>query len=160
MKLPTSNVGRIALAIFPSSSSTLYAAIQDGPNATFGNLLRVWKSTDGGVNWSQLTIPDFCTPQCWYDLVVAVDPANASIVFAGGSAQNGTLYESPDGGATWSQVDNENGTSGVMLHVDHHAVAFASDGSKVYVGNDGGVWSSTNVSNPKANWTNLNAHSP
>lgn len=146
--LPTTNVGRIALALAPSSTTTLYAAIQN--TSPFGSLLGVWKSTDSGADWTQLTVTDFCTPQCWYDIVVAVDPANASYVYAGGSANNGTLFRSPDGGTTWAEVDTG-------LHVDHHAVAFASDGSKVYVGNDGGVWSSTDVTNTTVNWTNLNS---
>src|SRR5215469_7474769 len=81
--LPLSSTGRIALAIAASSTKTLYAALA----TPGGDLLGVFKTTDGGGHWTQLTnTPDFCAyPQCWYDLAIAVDPINPSIVFAGGS---------------------------------------------------------------------------
>ncbi len=152
-KLPTTNVGRIALTLAPSSTSTLFAGIA---NYNDGSLLGLYKSTDGGVNWSQInSIPDYCTNQCWYDNVLAVDPANASVVFAGGSAQNGTLFRTVDGGTNWAEISS--GANGVNLHVDQHALAFASTGARLYVGNDGGAWSTTDVTNTTVNWTNLNA---
>jgi hypothetical protein len=155
-KLPTTNVGRIALAIAPSSTSTLFAGIQDTSSSTFGSLLGMFESTDSGTNWSEnTTIPDYCTPQCWYDNVIAVDPASANAVFAGGSDQNGTLFRSPDGGTTWTEIST--GANGVVLHVDHHALAFAAGGTELYVGNDGGVWSTSGVTNTSVDWTNLNA---
>lgn len=156
-KLPTTNVGRIALAITPTSTSTLYAGIA---NNTDGSLLGLYKSTDSGKNWSQLSsAPDYCSPQCWYDNVITVDPANASYVFAGGINQgvDEILIRSLDGGSTWASIDV--GANGVALHTDMHALAFASDGSVLYNGNDGGAWSSTNFTTATAtdvNWTDLN----
>jgi len=64
------NVGRIALAIAPSSPSTLYAGVQD---AYSGSLLGFFKTIDGGANWVKLAnTPDYCTPQCWYDQAIGV----------------------------------------------------------------------------------------
>ncbi|HLE36292.1 MAG TPA: hypothetical protein VI699_04025, partial [Candidatus Acidoferrales bacterium] len=160
-KLPTTNVGRIEIAIAPTSTSTLFASIQNsGSGSSFGALLGFFKSTDAGINWTQLTgAPDFCTPQCWYDHVIKVHPNNSSVVYAGGSAVSNFFMRSTDGGQTWSSAIR--GANNNQLHVDQHAIAFgpgSGTATKIYVGNDGGAWSS-DVSNSTAalNWTNLNA---
>src|SRR2546426_3675280 len=156
-------VGRIEIAIAPSSPSTLYASIQDPRNATFGALLGFFKTIDGGVNWTALTAPDYCNAQCWYDNAVRVKPDDGQTVFAGGSAvgfaAGGYLIRSTNGGLSWSGVAV--GSGGVRLHVDHHALAFSKPGSgtlTLYAGNDGGVWSTTDIlGTPGAmNWSNLN----
>jgi len=156
-KLPTTDVGRIALAIAPSSPLTLYAGIQNS-GTNFGDLLGLFKSVDGGVNWTQVTTnPDYCTPQCWYDNVIRVAPTNASAVYLGGSAGPGnltSLFRSLDGGTTWTNITS--GANGVILHVDHHALAFSGDSTKFFAGNDGGVWSTTDMTGASVNWTNLN----
>ena len=63
------------------------------------------------------------------------------------------LWRSTDGGSNWSDITSD-GTN--ELHVDMHAIAFAADSSKMYVGNDGGVWSTANLTGT-VTWTNLNA---
>src|SRR6266481_7899913 len=90
---PSLSLGRIALAILPSASSTgsnatVYAAIADS-TTTSSNLLGVIKTTNGGTTWTQLSsTPSFCNSQCFFDLVIAVDPADTTgnTVFAGGAA--------------------------------------------------------------------------
>jgi len=54
---PATNIGRIALAIAPSSPSTLYAAVQDDFDqvGSDGSLLGIYKTTDGALSWNQLT---------------------------------------------------------------------------------------------------------
>jgi photosystem II stability/assembly factor-like uncharacterized protein len=140
-KLPTSNVGRIALAVAPSSTNILYAAIQN--TNPFGSFLGLFKSTDSGANWTQLTnAPNFCGTQCWYDFVIRVSPADPGTIFAGGVPR---LLRSSDGGITW--VDASTGFSGTSLHTDHHALVFSNPAIgpvKLYDGNDGGVWRSDN----------------
>jgi uncharacterized repeat protein (TIGR01451 family) len=144
-KLPLANAGRITLVLAKSSPSTLFAALQDASSATFGASLGVYKTTDGGVHWSKTAAPsDFCA-NCWYNLVMAVSPNDANVVFGGGS---GKLYRSLDGGATWGDV-----TKG--LHPDHHALQFDSSGATLYEGNDGGVWKTTDPTG-SSSWTNLN----
>jgi hypothetical protein len=154
--------GRISLALAPSSPTTIYASIQD-PAPPPAALAGFFVTTDGGTNWTKLTnTPDFCNPQCWYDMVVRVKPDDPMTVFAGGSATgNGTvtLIRSKDGGANWENVSS--GVGGVRLHVDHHALAFSKPGTgtlKLYVGNDGGAWSTTNILAMPGSitWVNLN----
>ncbi len=75
--------------------------------------------------------------QGWYDNTVAVDPANANHVVAGGIG----VVETTDGGTTWTNVNGKTffaaGTN--LVHPDFHALAFRPD-SKVWLGNDGGMF--------------------
>lgn len=152
--LPTSNVGRVEFTISVSNPMVMYVAIQDTGEVggSFGALLGLYKSTDGGDTWTKLTAtPDFCSPQCWYDMVVAVSPVNPNLIFAGGIS----MYRSSDGGSTWE-------TEAAGLHVDQHAMAFSPDGSRLYLGNDGGVYRADNpaaaaTSGNDIVWTNLNS---
>ena len=155
--LPSTNLGRTILAIARSNPLTLYASIQD--TNTFG-LLGLFKTTDGGANWVKLAnTPNFCVPQCWYDQAVAVDPTNPNLIFVGGAgggsgASGGTVYRSTDGGLHWANVAQ--GSDGFSLHADLHALAFSSDGSVLYAGNDGGVWSASPPTATPEPWIELN----
>src|SRR5262249_13196070 len=116
---PTTKFGRIALAIAPSAPATLYSRVT--ANSPFGDLLGVWKTTDSGTNWiKQTATPDYCGTShiCWYDNVIAVDPVNASVVYAGGEG-NTNLYQTLTGGSSWTLVQNNAGPN--RLHEDSHA---------------------------------------
>lgn len=171
--------GRITIALGPSTPAStpaftpIYVAIADGTQNS-GPLLALEKSTNGGATFSNVSsVPPFCNSQCFYDMAIAVDPANASVVFAGGGAgamgatgttlgePAPTLIRSTDGGATWQDISVDSAST-LQLHVDHHTIAFSPNGAIVYVGNDGGVWSSTNAMNGAVTpssvvWTNLNS---
>lgn len=120
-------------------------------NATFyaasGNLGgRVLISTDGGVNWTQQIDNNFCTPQCFYDIAIAVDPTNVNRLYLGGAPAVVAAF-STNGGTSFTE-----GGSGV--HVDTHALAVSpSNPTVVYLGTDGGVYKSTNSG---ASYTHLN----
>ncbi len=132
--LPSSNIGRVALAIAPSSPNTLYAAIQDDFDGvgSDGALLGIYKTTDGAVTWNPLPATQAtCGSQCWYDIVLAVNPGNPQQVMFGGIA----LFASNDGGNSFF-------FAGGGIHVDQHALAFA-DASTLYAGNDGGIYRGT-----------------
>ncbi len=153
----TDEVARISLAIAPSNDQVLYAAINgDKPGSSTADTNRVFKSTDGGASWAVLPTvaphTDFGGNQGWYNNVIAVDPTNQNIVYVGGI----DFWRSADGGQTWSNLTNGYGTyTGKNIHVDQHAIAFAKgDGSFFYIGNDGGVWKTTNGS---VSFTNCNA---
>lgn len=150
--LPLANAGRIVLAMDPSHTATLYAGIA---NVSTGSLLGLFKSTNGGTNWAKLTsTPDYCNPQCSYDNTMAVDPANSNVIYAGG-AYSTTLVRSLDGGSSWSVL--QAAANFGFLHADMHALAFASDGSKLYLANDGGVYSTTQITAPNPAFTALNS---
>ena len=130
-----------ALAIAKSDTATLYVAIGSGAGA-----VAVYKTTNHAGSWSALAgAPDY-TGQAYsygsgtseqgnYDNVIAVDPANANHVVAGGIS----LVETTNGGTSWSNVNGHDFATGVNLfHPDQHALAFA--GGKVFIGQDGGIY--------------------
>ncbi len=151
--LPGSNVGRVEIAIAPSTPSTLYAMIGDSSTANGQALLGIWKSLDSGDTWNQLTsVPAAAFgKQLWYTNVLGVDPTNADVVIAGALL----LYRTLDGGNTWQALP-QTGPNGIELHVDEHALTFTPDGSKLYIGNDGGMYSATAVDGARVSWTALN----
>ncbi|MDQ3041478.1 MAG: hypothetical protein M3R11_03755, partial [Acidobacteriota bacterium] len=106
----------------------------------------VQKSVDGGATWTQTIDNNFCTPQCFYDIAVAVDPVNADRVYLGGAPAL------PFGFSTNGGTSFTNSSSG--LHVDTHAIAAApSLPSTVYFGSDGGIYKSLDSG---TTWASLN----
>ncbi len=161
---PGSAAARISLAIAASSPTTLYAGAASASSGST-SVLGVYKTTNGGGSWTQLTsAPDYCSPdpvtaQCYFDNVVAVAPNNPNIVLLGGSESAttnyaGTLYLSLDGGSTWTDITAD--STGNAIHPDMHSLTFSKDGSTMFVGNDGGLWSTTVSSTGVGTWTNLN----
>jgi hypothetical protein len=163
--------GSISFAIAPGSSpatSILYVAIADA-STNSDNLLGVFSGSGIQPNGSGSAfntifpnvsnLPDFCAPQCFYDMKLAVAPGTAGqTIFAGGSAQpfNGqvvighsSVYRSLDGGNTWGDVSADGSGNETSIHVDAHALNFAvGSGGQVlamFVGNDGGMWASQDV---------------
>jgi hypothetical protein len=163
--------GSISLAIAPGSSpptSILYAAIADAStnsNALLGVLSGTGIQPNGsGPPFTTIfpnvsNLPDFCAPQCFYDMKLAVVPGTSGqTIFAGGSAQphagkikigNSSLYRSLDGGNTWGDMSLDGSGNETSIHVDIHALHFAigSGGAvlAMFAGNDGGVWASQDV---------------
>jgi len=163
--LPSTNIGRIQLGYAPGTigtSAVVYAAIADS-SVSSTTLLGTFKTITGGASWTSFTINaggvvgNFCSQQCWYDMILRVDPANSKHVFVGGSAFNGNqtnLFRSLDGGGTWTDVTAVG--DGTFIHPDQHAMAFDSAGTVLYDGNDGGVWKSTTFTAATPTWTDLN----
>ena len=138
------NPGRAELAINRVGSvTTVYVASGMGTGT-------VYKSVDGGATFAVAVDNNFCNPQCFYDIAIAVDPNDANRVYLGGSP---TLVfgRSTNGGTSFT-----NSSSG--LHVDTQAFALApSDPNIMYFGSDGGIWRTMNVQSAGAiSWQTLN----
>jgi photosystem II stability/assembly factor-like uncharacterized protein len=149
--VPTSGIGDVHLTIGESNSQVVYAAIL----SSGGGLRGLYRSADGGNTWTQKTAtPNYCSPQCWYDIYIECDPTNPDVLYAGGVdpryATAGVL-KSTNGGDTWSEIS---AYSGGRLHPDHHVLTFGPTGI-LWEGNDGGVWKSGNNG---ASWVNCNAN--
>jgi photosystem II stability/assembly factor-like uncharacterized protein len=85
--------------------------------------------------------------QAFYDQTLQVWPGDltAQTVFFAGLG----IYRTKDGGTTWEFLAKNGGT-----HSDQHAIAFdPKDPTKMYVGNDGGVYLFNTSS---GTWTSLN----
>ncbi|HXT86832.1 MAG TPA: hypothetical protein VN745_07405 [Verrucomicrobiae bacterium] len=106
------NTGAIDLAFDPQNSKTIYAALwqtrrppwnvyppSNGPGSG------LYKSTDGGDNWTQLT--NGLPTEGLGRIGVAVAPTNPNRVYAIVDAKQGGLYRSDDAGQSWHLADNE-----------------------------------------------------
>jgi hypothetical protein len=147
-------VGRIDLAIAPSNPNVLYAQVQaitpqaGGCGNANGCQLGLWRTTDGGVTWTQQSTAAAlftCTsstpgsgdyPQNWYDQGLAVDPNNPNTLFM----DTYEVWKSTDGGVSF--LNTSCGYSGgTTIHVDQHALAYVPRSSTTLLaGNDGGVY--------------------
>ena len=156
--LPTTNVGRINLAIAQNAPGTVYAAIQDAlfdNIGTDGELQGLYLTQDGGVTWTRQTAivaggASMCGSgkQCWYDMTIAVDPTNPTIVYFGGFS----IYRSVDSGMNFTDI-------GQPIHVDQHAIAFdPASPTTIYAGSDGGIFKTTNSTATTPVWTSLNTN--
>ena len=128
-------------------------------NTSSGGVTTLYRSNDGGQTWARLYGADnFCSPQCWYDAYVAVDPDEPWIVYLGGVDRRYGVYgvaRSTDGGDSWIDIAND---GQVQLHPDHHVMAFGpspTGGTRIWEGHDGGVWTSTDDG---WSWTNMNSN--
>lgn len=130
---------RIALAAGPKDTAatagndpkTLYALFAKKG----GGLFTVARVDRDGASWTDRGVPSDAT-QSGYNLALAVDPSNRDVVLCG----EARMWRSVDGGASWIKVsDPRDGNPG--MHADQHALAFhPTSTSKVWAGNDGGVW--------------------
>ena len=170
----SATLGRIVLAIAPSSEHLLYALYHNGitnsscaapvPEAEFGVFN---ETTDTWTNLSA-NLPDQtgCSPgndpfavQGGYDLVVAVKPDDASVVFIGGT----NAYRSTDGFTTTTNTTKIGGyknTSDYFLydnhHPDIHAFAFNPANPDIMLtGSDGGIHEA-DITTPLVSWTPRN----
>jgi len=102
----------------------------------------VWKTTDGGANWTPLT--DYFSNLTVYS--VTMHPTNSSTYFAGSSS--GLIYTSTDSGSTWSLLGIAGGTSlinKILINPNDTTIMFATSQNR-------GIFRSTNSG---ASWVQI-----
>lgn len=123
----------------PNNSNTIYVGYQD-----------VWKSTNQGNSWTQLS--------SWYGNTLrslAVAPSNSDYIFA---ATTNQLYSTTDGGATWNDITGTIPTwSGNITYIS----VKDDDPNTIWVSlgefNTDGVYESTDGG---STWTNISTGLP
>ncbi|MCA1710762.1 MAG: glycosyl hydrolase [Actinobacteria bacterium] len=149
--------------------SSVLAGIYASPNGSVTgpwNLIADFRKLQ--QSGSALTGPSYIgySPgvQAWYNQFLGVDPANPLHVYVGLEE----VFETWNGGTTWTATgrywnfgqkcwsiyDSSNTCDGNVIHSDQHTIAFAN--GRVYVGNDGGLYSKTTTR--RVGWDNLNAN--
>jgi photosystem II stability/assembly factor-like uncharacterized protein len=145
--LPTTNVGRIQLAMAPSDHNILYASIA---SSSTSDLRGLYRTTDAGASWAlEASSPNYLNGQGWYDNSVCVKPTDPNTVIVGGL----DVYKSTTGGGGLAKMTNWSTTSSSdFCHADIHFLGY--NGSVLYCGSDGGVFKSTDDG---STWSDLNS---
>lgn len=126
--LPSSNMGKIGLAISPQNPDIVYAAIE--LDRRTGGL---YMSDDRGESWKKMSdaVSGGTGPHYYQELYAS--PHNFGQIIL---VSNYTLI-SDDHGANFRTINNNN------KHVDDHAIAFKeSDPDYIMIGTDGGLYES------------------
>jgi photosystem II stability/assembly factor-like uncharacterized protein len=112
------NTGAIDLAFDPANARTVYAvlwAARQGPwenGAWNGPQSGLFKSTDGGDTWQQLTggLPTYADGLGRIGIGIA--PSNPRRMYALVDAKTPALYRSDDAGSNWTRVNTEERITG------------------------------------------------
>jgi Putative metal-binding motif/Secretion system C-terminal sorting domain len=151
---------RMAVAVTAANANYVYI-LASGNSSGF---LGLYRSTDGGTTFTtRATTPNLLGwsttggdtgGQGWYDLTIESDPTNAEIIWTGGV----NVWKSINGGTNFTLNGHWYGGGGApYVHADNHHL-YAVPGSsptRILVGNDGGVFSTTNGG---TNWSDLSSN--
>lgn len=101
------NTGAADLSLDKNNPRVLYAGMWDHQRHPWkvrsgGEGSGIWKSTDGGDTWNELTEG---LPELMGKVSVDVSPANSNRVYANIEAEKGGVFRSDNGGETWQQVN-------------------------------------------------------
>jgi len=128
------DTGAVDLSMDAHNPRNLYAAMWDhGRSPWFirsgGPGGGIFKTTDSGDTWEKLEggLPEFVGK-----IGVAVSPANPERVYAIVEAEEGGLYRSDDGGASWQRLNKTRVVQGRAWYYNH-IVADTVDENTVYV---------------------------
>lgn len=137
--LPQGDIGRAAITIAPSAPDNIVAIVESKRTGLF-------LSTDGGETWKEQSADDNVCARPFYFSTLVIDPFDAKRVYR-------PAFEfsySTDGGYSWVRAQNSSG----WVHSDMHALWInPKNTSHMYVGTDGGVYTSVDKGN---NWVFLN----
>ncbi len=105
--------GAIDLTMDATNPRILYAAIWQAQRLPWsmesgGPDSGIWKTTDGGDNWTDITRnPGLPTGENIGKIGISVSPANPNKVYALIEADQNGLYRSDDGGANWEFINDD-----------------------------------------------------
>ena len=104
--------GAIALSMDPNHPATLYAAMWQAQRQPWrlvsgGAGSGLYKTTDGGAHWTNLSRNPGYPRGILGRLGVAVSPSNPRVVYSIVQAKAGGIFRSDDGGATWRRTNDD-----------------------------------------------------
>jgi len=106
------HAGAVDLVIDPHNPSVLFAAIWDVYRTPWslssgGGRTGLWKSTDGGDHWSDITRNPGLPSGIDGKIGVSVSGADSNRVYALVENRDGGLFASDDAGATWKKISED-----------------------------------------------------
>jgi photosystem II stability/assembly factor-like uncharacterized protein len=106
------NSGVIDLIIDPSNPRILYATTWDVRRTPYslssgGKGSAIWKSTDEGETWINISTNKGLPKGIWGISGVTVSPINSDIVWALIENEKGGIYKSTNAGKTWKLINSE-----------------------------------------------------
>jgi len=106
------DVGAVDLILDPSNPRTVYASTWRYRRTPYsfesgGDGCALWKSTDGGDSWKELSRNKGMPKGTLGIIGITVSPSNPQNLYAIVEAKDGGVYRSKDGGDTWAKVSGE-----------------------------------------------------
>jgi photosystem II stability/assembly factor-like uncharacterized protein len=105
--------GAVDLVMEPGNPSVFYAGTWRMIRTPFsmesgGEGSGLWKSTDGGETWTNISAKKGLPKGVWGIVGVAVAPSNPDKLYALIENANGGMFASSDGGETWTLTSSDN----------------------------------------------------
>ena len=106
------STGATELVIDPANPNVLYAALWQAGRTPWtlvsgGAGSGIFKSTDAGEHWTEITRAPGMPQGIIGNVGLAVSRANPNLVWAIVEADSGGVFRSDDGGATWTRTNDE-----------------------------------------------------
>ncbi|MGH7581797.1 MAG: WD40/YVTN/BNR-like repeat-containing protein [Gemmatimonadales bacterium] len=136
------STGVADLVMDPSDPNTLYAGFWQAGRTPWllvsgGAGSGLWKTTDGGDHWTDITRSPGLPSGIWGNIGLAISPANPNRIWALIEADSGGVYRSDDGGATWHFLNGERNLRQRAWYFTK-LTADPKDTNTIYAGNVGG----------------------
>ena len=148
---------RTEVVVAPSNPNRVYVAVSNSATSGMFGLWTTVNAWTASPAWTPISLAatdngtgnfgpcafdkafNSVSAQCWYNMSLTVKPTDENLLFFGGIP----VWRHDLTTSTWVEVSQTaapaNRNDGI--HVDQHASAWA--GSRLILGNDGGVWSTT-----------------
>ncbi|MGC6428935.1 MAG: T9SS type A sorting domain-containing protein [Flavobacteriales bacterium] len=120
-------IGISSIAINPSNSNEIYIATGDADGGDTYSI-GIWKSVDGGDNWTQTSFQNFQANK------LEIDPNDNDKIWA---ASSSGLFKSENGGLNWELVHNDN-VRDFSLAPNNSDIFYFSTSNEVFYSLDGG----------------------
>jgi photosystem II stability/assembly factor-like uncharacterized protein len=144
----SNRAGAIDLAMDPNNPRVLYASIWEAKRTPYslisgGEDSGIYKSTDGGDTWEEISHSSGLPKGILGKVGLAVSPAQSDRVWAIVEAEDGAVFRSDDGGSTWKRLSEDRNLRQRAWYY-HHIYADPQDPETVYVLNVE-MWKSTDA---------------